>query len=162
MLGGLWCKDQCVSSHPRLHGPSSLPSSSPLSRDSRSRLRKFDNDDIPQEKVARIYQEELVKLMSRPQEPPLPLPRDPQYPGILFPFLGQSLLFNRTPEDVKLALDAYHQELSKLQGTASGMGLGAAGMWLLRDSYRVFSIPCKHISRCNKDRNVNALYVTLP
>ncbi|XP_069182004.1 homeobox protein cut isoform X4 [Procambarus clarkii] len=101
--------------------------SSPLSRDSRPRLRKFDNDDMPQEKVARIYQEELVKLMSRPQEPPLPLPRDPQYPGILFPFLGQSLLFNRSPEEVKLALDAYHQELSKLQG-GTGMGLGAAGL----------------------------------
>ncbi|XP_042214156.1 homeobox protein cut-like [Homarus americanus] len=102
--------------------------SSPLSRDSRPRIRKFDNDDMPQEKVARIYQEELVKLMSRPQEPPLPLPRDPQYPGILFPFLGQSLLFNRSPEEVKMALDAYHQELSKLQGTATGMGLGAAGL----------------------------------
>lgn len=106
--------------------PLPLSSSSPLSRDSRPRLRKFDNDDMPQEKVARIYQEELVKLMSRPQEPPLPLPRDPQYPGILFPFLGQSLLFNRSPEEVKLALDAYHQELSKLQG-GTGMGLGAAG-----------------------------------
>lgn len=104
--------------------------SSPLSRgDSRSRIRKYDNDDIPQEKVARIYQEELVKLMSRPQEPQLPLPRDPQYPGILFPFLGQSLLFNRSHEEVKLALDAYHQELSKLQGNAAvtGMGLGAVG-----------------------------------
>ncbi|XP_069956711.1 homeobox protein cut isoform X7 [Cherax quadricarinatus] len=102
--------------------------SSPLSRDSRPRIRKFDNDDMPQEKVARIYQEELVKLMSRPHEPPLPLPRDPQYPGILFPFLSQSLLFNRSPEEVKMALDAYHQELSKLQGTATGMGLGAAGL----------------------------------
>ncbi|XP_069979832.1 homeobox protein cut isoform X33 [Penaeus vannamei] len=105
--------------------------SSPLSRgDSRSRIRKYDNDDIPQEKVARIYQEELVKLMSRPQEPQLPLPRDPQYPGILFPFLGQSLLFNRSHEEVKLALDAYHQELSKLQGNAAvtGMGLGAVGL----------------------------------
>ncbi|XP_047477976.1 homeobox protein cut-like isoform X6 [Penaeus chinensis] len=105
--------------------------SSPLSRgDSRSRIRKYDNDDIPQEKVARIYQEELVKLMSRPQEPQIPLPRDPQYPGILFPFLGQSLLFNRSHEEVKLALDAYHQELSKLQGNAavSGMGLGAVGL----------------------------------
>ncbi|XP_069979828.1 homeobox protein cut isoform X30 [Penaeus vannamei] len=110
---------------------SSTHSPSPLSRgDSRSRIRKYDNDDIPQEKVARIYQEELVKLMSRPQEPQLPLPRDPQYPGILFPFLGQSLLFNRSHEEVKLALDAYHQELSKLQGNAAvtGMGLGAVGL----------------------------------
>lgn len=58
----------------------------------------------------------------------MPLPRDPQYPGLLLPFLGQSLLFNRSPEEMKMAFDAYHQELSKLQqGTATGMGLGAAG-----------------------------------
>ncbi|ROT76515.1 putative homeobox protein cut-like [Penaeus vannamei] len=113
--------------------------SSPLSRgDSRSRIRKYDNDDIPQEKVARIYQEELVKLMSRPQEPQLPLPRDPQYPGILFPFLGQSLLFNRSHEEVKLALDAYHQELSKLQGNAAvtGMGLGAVDLTMPKREQR--------------------------
>ncbi|XP_063850975.1 homeobox protein cut-like isoform X3 [Scylla paramamosain] len=103
--------------------------SSPLSRDAR-RIRKFDNDDMPQEKVAKIYQDELMKLMSRPQEPPLPLPRDPQYPGILFPFLGQTLLFNRSPEEVKMALDAYHQELGKLQSSATGVGLGAAGLAL--------------------------------
>ncbi|CAL4090804.1 unnamed protein product, partial [Meganyctiphanes norvegica] len=104
--------------------------SSPLSRDSRPRLTKFGNDDMPQDKVARIYQEELVKLMSRPQEPQLPLPRDPHFPGILFPFLGQSMLFNRSPDDVKGALDAYHAELSKLQGAAAigSMGLGAAGL----------------------------------
>lgn len=35
---------------------------SPFSKD---RRRKYDNDDISQEKVARIYQEELAKLMSR-------------------------------------------------------------------------------------------------
>lgn len=29
------------------------------------RLKKYENDDIPQEKVARIYQEELAKLMGR-------------------------------------------------------------------------------------------------
>ncbi|KAK8378110.1 hypothetical protein O3P69_018818 [Scylla paramamosain] len=108
---------------------SSTHSPSPLSRDAR-RIRKFDNDDMPQEKVAKIYQDELMKLMSRPQEPPLPLPRDPQYPGILFPFLGQTLLFNRSPEEVKMALDAYHQELGKLQSSATGVGLGAAGLAL--------------------------------
>lgn len=86
---------------------------------------------MPEEKVARIYQDELMKLMSRPQEPPLPLPRDAQYPGILFPFLGQSLLFNRSPEEVKMALDAYHQELGKLQSSATGVGLGAAGTLVL-------------------------------
>lgn len=29
------------------------------------RLKKYENDDIPQEKVVRIYQEELAKLMGR-------------------------------------------------------------------------------------------------
>ena len=38
---------------------------SPFSRDSQSRrLRKYDNDDIPHDKVSRIYQEELAKLMN--------------------------------------------------------------------------------------------------
>lgn len=37
---------------------------SPFSKDSR-RMRKYDNDDIPREKMARIYQEELAKLMTR-------------------------------------------------------------------------------------------------
>ena len=101
-----------------------------MSRDARPRPRKLD-DEISQDKVARIYQEELLKLMSRPsQDPPLSVPRDPsQYPGILFPFLGQSLLMNRGPDEMKIALDAYHQELSKLQGGGqTPMGLGAAGM----------------------------------
>lgn len=106
-----------------------FPLSSPLSRDGRPRIqRKLENDDISQEKVSKLYHDEFLKLLSRPQEPPVPLPRDPQYPGLLLPFLGQSLLFNRSPEEMKMAFDAYHQELSKLQqGTATGMGLGAAG-----------------------------------
>lgn len=105
--------------------------------------------DAPQtpDKVARFYQEELLRLMSRPglhQEnnnpPPPPTPtsfnhllrgeQPPYPPGMLFPFLGQNLLFQRRPEDVKLALEAYQQELSKLQGAAPpapGLGLGAAG-----------------------------------
>lgn len=37
---------------------------SPFSKDGR-RSRKYDNDDISHDKVARIYQEELAKLMSR-------------------------------------------------------------------------------------------------
>lgn len=41
-------------------------STSPFSKDSQNRrLRKYDNDDISHEKVARIYQEELTKLMTR-------------------------------------------------------------------------------------------------
>lgn len=41
--------------------------SSPFSKDSSQnrRLKKYENDDIPQEKVVRIYQEELAKLMGR-------------------------------------------------------------------------------------------------
>lgn len=40
---------------------------SPFSRESSlsKRLKKYENDDIPQEKVMRIYQEELAKLMGR-------------------------------------------------------------------------------------------------
>lgn len=37
---------------------------SPFSKDSR-RMRKYENDDISREKMARIYQEELTKLMTR-------------------------------------------------------------------------------------------------
>ena len=42
--------------------------SSPMSTKENSlsrRLKKYENDDIPQEKVVRIYQEELAKLMGR-------------------------------------------------------------------------------------------------
>lgn len=40
---------------------------SPFSRESSmsKKLKKYENDDIPQEKVVRIYQEELAKLMGR-------------------------------------------------------------------------------------------------
>lgn len=40
------------------------PSLSPFSKDSR-RMHKYDNEDIPRDKMARIYQEELAKLMTR-------------------------------------------------------------------------------------------------
>lgn len=46
--------------------PSRLNCPSPFGKDSQSRrLKKYENDDIPQEKVARIYQEELAKIMGR-------------------------------------------------------------------------------------------------
>ncbi|CAB0029747.1 unnamed protein product [Trichogramma brassicae] len=50
--------------------PSRLNCPSPFgSKDSQNRrLKKYENDDIPQEKVARIYQEELAKLMVRRNE----------------------------------------------------------------------------------------------
>lgn len=44
-----------------LCGPSSPSGSSGRGGD--RRLRKYENDDIPQEQVARIYQEELAKLV---------------------------------------------------------------------------------------------------
>lgn len=44
--------------------PHDPQSPSPFSRDSRSRTRKYDNDDISSDKVSRIYQEELAKLMT--------------------------------------------------------------------------------------------------
>ena len=43
---------------------SSVLSSSAADSQNR-RLKKYENDDIPQEKVVRIYQEELAKLMGR-------------------------------------------------------------------------------------------------
>lgn len=44
--------------------------SSPFSKESSlsKRLKKYENDDISQEKVMRIYQEELAKLMGRRME----------------------------------------------------------------------------------------------
>lgn len=40
---------------------------SPFSRDSslNKKLKKYENDDISQDKVVRIYQEELAKIMGR-------------------------------------------------------------------------------------------------
>lgn len=48
--------------------PNRIGCPSPFSKDrldSQRRLKKYENDDIPQEKVVRIYQEELAKLMGR-------------------------------------------------------------------------------------------------
>jgi len=54
---------------------------SPLSvKDGQRRIKKYENDDIPQEKVARIYQEELAKLVTRGQGNVYP-PRYPMRPG---------------------------------------------------------------------------------
>lgn len=56
---------------------------SPFSRDSslNKRLKKYENDDISQEKVVRIYQEELAKLMSRRMEDFRGGPREGPFPG---------------------------------------------------------------------------------
>ena len=49
--------------------PSRVGCPSPFSKDrldsQNRRLKKYENDDIPQEKVVRIYHEELAKLMGR-------------------------------------------------------------------------------------------------
>lgn len=49
--------------------PNRIGCPSPFNKDrldsQNRRLKKYENDDIPQEKVVRIYQEELAKLMGR-------------------------------------------------------------------------------------------------
>ncbi|XP_031626455.1 homeobox protein cut isoform X3 [Contarinia nasturtii] len=84
---------------------------SPFSKDAR-RMRKYDSDDISREKMARIYQEELAKLMTRDA-----------FPNSLFPqFLSggmppvPSTATSQMPEDnIRMALEAYYRELAKLQ-----------------------------------------------
>jgi len=51
---------------------------SPLGKDGSQnrRLKKYENDDIPQEKVVRIYQEELAKLMGRRMDDSMRGPRE--------------------------------------------------------------------------------------
>ncbi|XP_064459755.1 homeobox protein cut-like isoform X3 [Ornithodoros turicata] len=65
------------------------------------RTRKYENDDIPQEMVVRIYQEELAKLMGQRVEESF---RQQQY--------------ERTHEEIRQALSIYHQELSRLSQLA--------------------------------------------
>lgn len=90
------------SSSPRTQCPS------PFSKDSSQnrRLKKYENDDIPQEKVARIYQDELTKIMTRRVE-------DMRREG--FPGGGMPPHMERPPEDIRMALEAYHRELAKIQ-----------------------------------------------
>lgn len=49
--------------------PNRIGCPSPFNKDrldnQNRRLKKYENDDIPQEKVVRIYQEELAKIMGR-------------------------------------------------------------------------------------------------
>lgn len=70
-------------------------------RDAKRSSRKYENDDIPQEMVARIYQEELAKLMGQRVEESF---RQQQY--------------DRTHEEIRQALSIYHQELSRLSQLA--------------------------------------------
>lgn len=81
---------------------------SSLDRDSLNRrmLRKLESDDVPQDMVARIYQEELAKLIGQRVEE-----------GFRHP---HGLGYERTQEEIRQALAIYHQELSRLTQLASG------------------------------------------
>ncbi|CAH0548659.1 unnamed protein product [Brassicogethes aeneus] len=94
--------------------------SSPFSKDSslNKRLKKYENDDIPHEKVFRIYQEELVKLMGRKIEDTR-APRENNFPGMFLPQLFSGNPMDRTQDEIRLALDAYHRELAKLNPGAN-------------------------------------------
>ncbi|CAH0714024.1 unnamed protein product, partial [Brenthis ino] len=92
------------SSSPRTQCPS--PFSNKDSSQNR-RLKKYENDDIPQEKVVRIYQEELAKIMTRRVE-------DIRHNRDGFPGGGMPHM-ERPPEDIRMALEAYHRELAKIQ-----------------------------------------------
>ncbi|XP_073999127.1 homeobox protein, cut isoform X4 [Rhodnius prolixus] len=87
-------------------------SESPLGRDNSQnrRLKKYENDDISQEQVVRIYQEELAKLMGRRLE-------DQPFPGLVFPHFLSS---GGSGEDVRIAMDAYQRELAKLNAGPPG------------------------------------------
>jgi len=77
------------------------------------KMPKKESDDIPPEMVARIYQEELAKLLGQQVED-----------GFRHP-MG----FDRSPDDIRQALAIYHQELSRLThlaGSAAGMPGGDA------------------------------------
>ncbi|XP_050434571.1 homeobox protein cut isoform X2 [Adelges cooleyi] len=69
-------------------------------------------NDLPQEQVARLYQEELSKIMGKRLEDSMRSGEQP-FAGWLFPhFFGNH---SGNQEDIRTALDAYHRELSKLQ-----------------------------------------------
>ncbi|XP_039752338.1 homeobox protein cut isoform X5 [Pararge aegeria] len=93
------------SSSPRTQCPS--PFSNKDSSQNR-RLKKYENDDIPQEKVVRIYQEELAKIMTRRVD-------DMRHSRDGFPGGGMPPHMERPPEDIRMALEAYHRELAKIQ-----------------------------------------------
>ncbi|XP_055677746.1 homeobox protein cut isoform X3 [Lutzomyia longipalpis] len=117
---------------------------SPFSKDSSQnrRLKKYENDDIPQEKVARIYHEELTKLMkvaprdgfSRYSSHPRRLPIDQDIPGemssytnsysFLFPhfFSGGMPPMNQIQdESLRMTFEAYQRELVKLQQSGANL-----------------------------------------
>ncbi|CAG9861209.1 unnamed protein product [Phyllotreta striolata] len=109
-------QQQPEDSHSNEDSKSPLGCGSPFSRDSslNKRLKKYENDDISQEKVVRIYQEELAKLMGRRMEDFRGGQRDGPFPGFFLPQLYSGNSLERTPEDLRMVLDAYHREFAKL------------------------------------------------
>ncbi|XP_074106793.1 homeobox protein, cut isoform X2 [Cotesia typhae] len=106
--------------------PSRLGCPSPFGKDrydsQNRRIKKYENDDIPQEKVVRIYQEELAKLMGRRVDDIRP--RDFP-PSVMFShfFSAQNLGMERSQDDIRMALDAYHRELQKLNAPGQNPAL---------------------------------------
>ena len=71
--------------------------------------------------MSKLYQEELTKLMQSQQRARLgdkgQLPEIPGLPG-LFPGLTGGLFQRAQQSDLQRAMDAYHQELSRIQQSA--------------------------------------------
>ncbi|XP_065170333.1 homeobox protein cut isoform X3 [Atheta coriaria] len=97
---------------------------SPFSKDSSQnrRLKKYENDDIPQEKVYKIYQEELAKIMGK----------DMRGAGA---FQGGNPL-DRTQDEIRMTLEAYHREMIKLN---QGPGLTNLGILALQQQAQAFA-----------------------
>ncbi|XP_044738052.1 homeobox protein cut isoform X6 [Chrysoperla carnea] len=94
---------------------------SPFSKESSQnrKLKKYENDDIPQEKVLRIYQEELAKLMGRRMED-MRNTREP-FTNLFFPHLfSGGVTMDRNQEEMRIAMEAYHRELAKLNQCPPG------------------------------------------
>uniref|UniRef100_A0AAG5D2M5 Homeobox protein cut-like n=1 Tax=Anopheles atroparvus TaxID=41427 RepID=A0AAG5D2M5_ANOAO len=101
-----------------VHSPFSKDYHSGRSGSAGGRPKKYDHDDMPQDKITKIYQEEFSKLMRSPRD----------FPNLLFPhFLGGGMPpMDRLQDDnIRMALEAYHRELAKLQQNATA---GLPGM----------------------------------
>ncbi|KFB43683.1 AGAP001187-PA-like protein [Anopheles sinensis] len=101
-----------------VHSPFSKDYLSGRSGSAGGRPKKYENDDLPQDKITKIYQEEFSKLMRSPRD----------FPNLLFPhFLGGGMppMDRLQDENIRMALEAYHRELAKLQQNATA---GLPGM----------------------------------
>ncbi|GAB6033706.1 hypothetical protein CHUAL_013821 [Chamberlinius hualienensis] len=78
------------------------------------RVRKYENDDIPQEMVVKIYQEELTKLMGGNMEDGGNAAAAAAAAAALVGIPFSKDHYQRTQEEIRLALNVYHQELSRL------------------------------------------------